>query len=132
MPAENGSVTPSVAAAATAASTALPPLRSTSRPTRVASASTVATAPPVPTAAGVFTTLRGSACAGAPVTNREIAEAAATEAVRYLARCRMVAPVARHLRCVRTGVPPAERTTSDTTWVVMDVVGQDIPIANRA
>src|SRR3982751_5875885 len=50
MPLENGSVTPRVAAAATAASTALPPRRSTSRPVRVAVASTVATAPPYPTA----------------------------------------------------------------------------------
>ncbi len=52
MPAEKGSVTPSVAAAATAASTALPPRRRTSSPTWVAVASTVATAPPYPMAVG--------------------------------------------------------------------------------
>src|SRR5204862_6946492 len=50
IPAEYGSVTPRVAAAATAASTALPPARSTSIADRLASASTVATAPPVPIA----------------------------------------------------------------------------------
>jgi hypothetical protein len=46
MPAEYGSVTPSVAAAATAASTALPPRLSTSIPALLASRSTVDTAPP--------------------------------------------------------------------------------------
>ncbi|CAO0834544.1 hypothetical protein SMICM17S_10351 [Streptomyces microflavus] len=46
MPAEYGSVTPSAAAVATAASTALPPLRSTSIPAADASRSTLATAPP--------------------------------------------------------------------------------------
>src|SRR4051812_41629173 len=50
MPATYGSVTPRVAAAATAASTALPPRRSTSIADRVASWSTVAAAPPVPIA----------------------------------------------------------------------------------
>src|SRR5688572_6312541 len=54
MPAENGSVTPSAAAVATAASAALPPRRRTSMPTAVASASTLATAPPNPVAAGCF------------------------------------------------------------------------------
>lgn len=52
MPAEYGSVTPRAAAVATAASTALPPSRSTSIPAAVASASTLATAPPYPTATG--------------------------------------------------------------------------------
>src|SRR5437763_644691 len=52
MPATYGSVTPSVALAATAASTALPPRRSTSMAVRVASRSTLAAAPPLPTAGG--------------------------------------------------------------------------------
>ena len=52
MPAENGSVTPSTPAAATAASTALPPLRSMSIAACVASRSTVAAAPPEPIAVG--------------------------------------------------------------------------------
>src|SRR5437764_6116101 len=50
IPATYGSVTPSAAAAATAASTALPPSRRIWIPACVASGSTVATAPPVPTA----------------------------------------------------------------------------------
>ncbi len=54
MPAENGSVTPSTPAAATAASTALPPDRSVSMAASVARTSTVAAAPPVPIAVGVF------------------------------------------------------------------------------
>src|SRR3954470_9880949 len=49
-PATYGSVTPSVALAATAASTALPPWRRTLIAPRVASASTLAAAPPLPTA----------------------------------------------------------------------------------
>ena len=48
-------MTPRVAAAATAASTALPPWRSTSRPAAEASRSTVAIAPPVPVATGCLT-----------------------------------------------------------------------------
>ena len=52
MPAENGSVTPSTAAAVTAASTALPPCRSVSIAASVASVSTVAAAPPVPVDVG--------------------------------------------------------------------------------
>ena len=52
MPHENGSVTPSTAAAVTAASTALPPRRSVSIAAWVASVSTVAAAPPVPVAVG--------------------------------------------------------------------------------
>src|SRR5258708_6986893 len=50
MPATNGSATPSVAPTATAASIALPPWRSTSSRAEVASTSSDATAPPVPTA----------------------------------------------------------------------------------
>ena len=55
-------MTPSAAAVATAASTALPPLRRTRSPTRVAYGSTVDTAPPRPMAVGA---LGGSAAAGA-------------------------------------------------------------------
>ena len=54
MPATYGSVTPSVAFAAIAASTALPPWRSTWIALCVASGSTVAAAPPVPVATGCF------------------------------------------------------------------------------
>src|SRR6478736_5816729 len=54
MPALNGSVTPSAAAVATAASVALPPARSTRRPTRVAYGSTEVTAPPEPYAVALF------------------------------------------------------------------------------
>ena len=64
MPAENGSVTPSTPAAATVASTALPPRRSVSIAALVASASTVPAAPPLPTAVGSFTnSSRWPACA---------------------------------------------------------------------
>ena len=55
MPELYGSVTPRAAAVATAASTALPPLRSTSTPIRDASGSTEVTAPPYPLLVGVFT-----------------------------------------------------------------------------
>ena len=48
MPELYGSVTPSAAAVAIAASTALPPSRSTSRPIALADASTDETAPPYP------------------------------------------------------------------------------------
>src|SRR6185436_9695571 len=64
-----------VAATATAASTALPPCRSTSSPTRVAVGSTVATAPPEPTAVGPV-----AACAGmAGVTTRAQSVTAASD-----------------------------------------------------
>ena len=53
MPQEYGSVTPSTLAAATAASMALPPERSTSMAAEVARTSTVAAAPPRPVAVGV-------------------------------------------------------------------------------
>jgi hypothetical protein len=54
IPHENGSVTPRTPAAATAASTALPPLRSALIAARVPSRSTVAAAPPLPIAVGCF------------------------------------------------------------------------------
>src|SRR5919204_2387544 len=52
IPQENGSVTPSTAAAVTAASMALPPFLSVSIAACVASVSTDAAAPPVPTDVG--------------------------------------------------------------------------------
>src|SRR5882757_333033 len=52
MPAEYGSTTPSAAAVATAASTALPPALSTSMPACEAYGLTLDTAPPDPTATG--------------------------------------------------------------------------------
>ena len=55
IPDENGSVTPSTPAAATVASIALPPRRSVSIAAFVASASTVAAAPPLPVAVGSLT-----------------------------------------------------------------------------
>src|SRR6478735_6796521 len=54
MPALYGSVTPRAAAVATAASAALPPRASTSRPTWLASRSTEATAPPDPVMTGTL------------------------------------------------------------------------------
>ena len=53
-PATNGIVTPSALAVATAASTALPPLRSAAMPALLASKSIEATAPPVPVATAVL------------------------------------------------------------------------------
>jgi hypothetical protein len=61
IPHENGSVTPSTAAAATAASTAFPPFRRTSMAARVPSRSTVAAAPPLPVAVGCFWTWAAAA-----------------------------------------------------------------------
>ncbi len=58
MPHENGSVTPSTPAAATAASTAFPPRRSVSMAAWVPARSTVAAAPPLPMAVGCFGLLR--------------------------------------------------------------------------
>jgi hypothetical protein len=55
MPQLNGSVTPNVAAAATAASIALPPLFRISSADSDALALMVATAPPVPVATGAAT-----------------------------------------------------------------------------
>jgi hypothetical protein len=74
MPDEYGSVTPSAAAVATAASTALPPLRRISIPAAEASASTLATAPPYPTATGTF-----SAGPGPPPEDPEEGGAAPTD-----------------------------------------------------
>src|SRR5690349_14224160 len=81
MPAENGSVTPRAAAAATAASTALPPRRNTSSPIAVASASTVATAPPYPIAVGSLRTPPASA-GGEVATNPKVVSDSAVSAGR--------------------------------------------------
>ena len=105
MPATNGSATPSVAATATAASTALPPPRSTSSPADVASTSSEATAPPVPTATACLGS-GGTACRGdRPATRVDTPadaeptapeprsrEAAATAAIIRLARNCMIVP----------------------------------------
>src|SRR5881398_373179 len=75
MPATNGSVTPSTAFAATAASIALPPSRRIWIPARVASGSTLATAPPVPTATASFVE-GGAAPARTPPATSTVARAA--------------------------------------------------------
>src|SRR5262245_61303296 len=64
IPQLNGSVTPSVAAVATAASTALPPVFRTRIPAAVASALIDATAPPVPVTTGcaVAVTVLATGC----------------------------------------------------------------------
>src|SRR5215218_4112047 len=82
MPAEYGSVTPRVAAAATAASTALPPARSTSRPAAEASRSTVAIAPPVPVATGCLVGGAWPARTGAAVAARQRAATRAASRAR--------------------------------------------------
>jgi len=87
MPAEYGSVTPRVAAAATAASTALPPRRSTPMAALEASRSTVATAPPVPVATGRLTA--------------RAAVAAAVGAARAAVRLRMSVTAASRARVRR-------------------------------
>ncbi|GHH33999.1 hypothetical protein GCM10018775_05990 [Streptomyces umbrinus] len=86
MPDEYGSVTPSAAAVATAASTALPPLRRISIPAAEASASTLATAPPYPTATGTFSAgpepPEGPEEGGAAPTDITAAETATTARLR--------------------------------------------------
>ena len=69
MPHEYGSTTPSTPAAVTAASTALPPWRSTRMAASVAALSTVAAAPPVPSAVGTTTCRAGWACTAAGTAN---------------------------------------------------------------
>ncbi len=81
-------MTPRAAAVATAASTALPPLRSTSMPAAEASGSTLATAPPYPTATGVLGTA-GLLCAAggaAAPTDTTAAETARTVRLRVTGR----------------------------------------------
>src|SRR3954447_4867290 len=79
IPATYGSVTPSAAAAATAASIALPPSRRICIPACVASGSTVATAPPVPVATPC---LDGCGAAGALAPATSTAATAATTRTR--------------------------------------------------
>lgn len=87
MPAENGSVTPSAAAVATAASTALPPRRSTSMPIWLASASMLDTAPRWPTCSGTLPGgAPGAADAGAPA----VSSAVAHDTARTLRRSRVL------------------------------------------
>src|SRR6478735_23869 len=120
MPALKGSVTPSVAAAATAASTALPPALSTLRPAALASGSTVLIAPPLPTAVGSLTVGRSDVVdgtdgagaagwAGAGVAKRAAATAsplaAETPAVTRRARWGMGVPP--ESRCPNPAPAPA-------------------------
>src|SRR5262245_30680661 len=91
IPHENGSVTPSTPAAATAASTAFPPLRSMSIAAWVASRSTVAAAPPVPIAVGSLT----AAADVAPVVSAAAASAAVTRRDNSNRGTRRIAPPRR-------------------------------------
>src|SRR5919198_2170344 len=91
IPATYGSVTPRVAATATAASTAFPPLRRISMPTRVASASTLATAPPVPVATACFGSGVAARRASAPVAT-SIAHRAAATTIQTRPRTRLRYP----------------------------------------
>ena len=81
-PDENGSVTPSTAAAATAASTALPLRLSTSSAASVATLSTVAAAPPAPSATAFGTCWYGCWCLACAPTG-----AASTSVVTSRASC---------------------------------------------
>src|SRR5690242_5371525 len=89
MPLLNGSVTPSAAAVAIAASTALPPSFSTCSPMREAYGSTEVTAPPYPRAVACFA---GAACAGAART--EASRATGTTNPRRRIRVRAPSGVA--------------------------------------
>ena len=96
MPALKGSVTPSAAAVATAASVALPPARSTRSPTRVAYGSTDVTAPPEPYAVARLGGSAGRGPAGAvasdgaeTVPRVTVTDSAAREAVQRAAKVRM-------------------------------------------
>src|SRR5690242_12347569 len=123
MPEEYGSVTPRAAAVATAASTALPPSRSTSMPAAEASASTLATAPPYPTATGTFVTgaLPAEGGAAAP-TVTTAAETARTDSFRATGRpIRTSSPGTSAQRNQNRGAPTAtfralsyDRHTSNT------------------
>src|SRR5688572_26447367 len=99
MPAENGSVTPSTAAEATAASTALPPARKVSIAACVPSASTVAAAPPEPVAVGVF----AGSCAPAPCAPASAASRPAHSSARRNG-LRLIGPP--QVRRVGETVPP--------------------------
>jgi hypothetical protein len=77
MPDEKGSVTPSTAAAATAASTALPPALRMSMPALLASRSTVAIAPPVPVAVGCLVAAGAAAGVMIDAMNTALSKSAA-------------------------------------------------------
>src|SRR5690349_13025694 len=113
MPDENGSVTPSVAAVATAASTAFPPARRTWRPTAVAVGSTVATAPPYPIAVGCW------ASAARTEPGAVSTPSAVTEASAIVRRKRIVPPQGVGGR----GRAPAYRGTTRRTTPGEDQAG---------
>ncbi|WCI10010.1 hypothetical protein PJ267_02250 [Arthrobacter sp. OVS8] len=82
-----------MAAAATAASAALPPLRRTSIAAAEASGSTVLTAPPYPVAVASLTVSLGSANAGlATAPPVKLIVSAAVTAMSRRVTCAMVAP----------------------------------------
>src|SRR6266540_3434035 len=87
-PATNGSVTPSVLATATAASTALPPALSVAMPALLALNSADATAPPVPVATGCLTYCGPAFADGAP----RAATSTQAAAVEVSGRARMEHP----------------------------------------
>src|SRR3954452_11854226 len=123
IPHEYGSTTPSTPAAATAASIALPPRRSTSIAARVASGSTVAAGPPVPTAvgrlagawlfcAGAVAGTANSAATSRSVTSgrrmaRSYPQCAPADAARALVLGLGCAPIApgRDAACAGAGAP---------------------------
>src|SRR3954451_24496731 len=102
-PHEYGSTTPSTAAAVTAASIAFPPRRSTLMAARVATGSTVAAAPRVPSAVGAF---GGAVAAGAAAVER-VRSAAAMAAATEIRRMGGLLP---GRRCVHAGGQHRNRT----------------------
>src|SRR5689334_2580322 len=113
MPELYGSVTPSAAAAAIAASTALPPLRSTRSPIRVASGSTVLIAPPRPM---LVATLRGGLAL-------DVAWTAAGVAARATAG---PAPAGVNPELIRAGVVELTIATASATGI-RDRIGVLVP-----
>ena len=109
MPAEYGSVTPSVAAAATAASTALPPRRRTSTATRVASGSTVAAAPPWPTAVGALADAEADVVSAAVAGEVVAAAAAPCIPVAVMTTANAPRKASRAVRPLPLGRCPAAR-----------------------
>ena len=84
IPHEYGSTTPSTPAAATAASTALPPCSSVSMAARVPSASTVAAPPSLPTAVGCFVGCTGPPWASAACGSKRRTATAAIRRARAI------------------------------------------------
>src|ERR671919_445037 len=143
-----GSVTPSTAAAATAASTAFPPWLSTPMAACVANGSTVAAAPPVPTATacfggsgGLLATARSGASIVTVPKTRKRAKAwmrrrrPATSARRYCAR----SDLSRRLGCEhRAGAKPDTlRVTTvfrceDGEWKVVHRHADPLPDSDSA